>query len=69
MSQRVVKDIGNHIGKYIGKYVESDVNNFVGVWKDYLRVRVSVALDAPLKRRMKLKKSENDWCWVKFRYE
>lgn len=34
MSQRVVKDVGN----YIGEYIESDNNNFVGVWREYLRV-------------------------------
>lgn len=38
MSQRVVADIGN----YIGKFVESDANNFVGVWRDHFRVRVSI---------------------------
>ncbi|XP_074323213.1 uncharacterized protein LOC141660153 [Apium graveolens] len=51
MSQRVVQDIGN----YIGKSVESDNNNFVGVWREYLRVRVSIPLDKPLKRRTKLR--------------
>lgn len=65
MSQRVVKDVGN----YIGIFIESDVNNFVGVWREYLRVRVSVPLDVPLKRRMKLKKSAENWCWVNFKYE
>lgn len=65
MSQRVVKDIRN----YIGAFVESDGNNFVGVWRDYLRVRVSLNLDMPLKRRMKLKRSEEQWCWVEFKYE
>lgn len=58
MSQRVVKDIGN----YVGTFVESDTNNFVGVWREYLRVCVSISLDVPLKRRMKLKKSEATWC-------
>lgn len=65
MSQRVVKDIAN----YIGQFVESDASNFVGVWRDYLRVRVSLNLDVPLKRRMKLKKSDANWCWVNFMYE
>lgn len=65
MAQRVVQDIGN----YIGTYVKSDTNNFIGVWREYLRVRVSIQLDKPLKRRMKLKKSEEQWCWVNFRYE
>ncbi|XP_074350985.1 uncharacterized protein LOC141690199 [Apium graveolens] len=65
ISQRVVTDIGN----YIGSFIEGDVNNFVGVWREFLRVRVSIALDLPLKCRMKLMKSDNNWCWVKFRYE
>lgn len=65
MSQRVVTDIGN----YIGEFVESDANNFTGAWREYLRVRVTLALDKPLKRRMKLKKNDSNWCWVNFKYE
>lgn len=65
MAQRVVQDIGNHIGQF----VESDVNNFVGVWREYFRVRVSIPLNVPLKRRMRLRKSETEWCWVTFKYE
>ncbi|XP_074352931.1 uncharacterized protein LOC141692091 [Apium graveolens] len=65
MSQRVVTDIGN----YIGRFVESDTNNFVGVWRDYFRVRVSIPLDVPLKRRMRLRKNATEWCWVRFKYE
>lgn len=57
------------MGNYLGKYIESDQNNFVGVWRDYLHVRVSISLDVPLKRRMKLKKSAEQWCWVNFKYE
>lgn len=65
MSQRVAKDIGN----YIGVYIDRDPNNFVGVWREYLCIRVSLSLDTPIKRRMKLKKSEKDWSWVNFKYE
>lgn len=39
MSQRVVSDIGN----YIGKFIESDPNNFIGVWREFLGVGVSIA--------------------------
>lgn len=65
MSQRVVSDTGN----YIGEFIESDPNNFVGVWREFLRIRVTIPLDIPLKRRMKLKKSDSNWCWVNFKYE
>lgn len=54
----MVTDIGN----YIGKFVESDPNNFVGVWREYFRVRVTIPLNVPLKRRMKLKKNEMNLC-------
>ncbi|KAK1405189.1 hypothetical protein POM88_004794 [Heracleum sosnowskyi] len=57
MSQRVVTDIGN----YLGTYIDGDPNNFVGVWREFLRIRVSVPLDVPIKRRMKLRKSEKEW--------
>lgn len=56
MSQRVVKDVEN----YVGSFIESDPNNFVGVWREFLRVRVSIPLDIPVKRRMKLKKNDTD---------
>lgn len=65
MSLRVVKDVGN----FIGTFIESDNNNFTGVWREYLRVRVSISLDVPLKRRMKLKKNAELWSWVNFKYE
>lgn len=54
MSQRVVTDVGNYI---------------VGVWRVFLRVHVSIPIDKPPKRRMKLKKSEANRCWVDFKYE
>lgn len=34
-----------------------------------MRIRVSIPLDIPIKRRMKLRKSEKEWCWVNFKYE
>lgn len=45
MSQKVVVDVGN----YIRNFVESDSNNFVGVWRDYFRVKVTINLSKPLK--------------------
>lgn len=38
MSEKVVRAVGN----YIGEFLESDKNNFMGVWRDYLRVRVRI---------------------------
>lgn len=41
MSQKVVTNIGN----YVGRFIESDSNNFVGAWRDYLRIRVAIELN------------------------
>lgn len=57
------------IGNYICKFIESDPNNFVGVWREYRKIRVSIDLNIPIKKRMKLKRNETNWCWVKFKYE
>lgn len=57
MTERVCKDVGN----YIGEFLESDKNNFTGVWRDYLHIRVRMQIDKPLKRRMKIKKMGCEW--------
>ncbi|KAM6583995.1 hypothetical protein CsatB_010997 [Cannabis sativa] len=55
--------------KYIGTYVSSDPNNFQGVWRDYLRVRVKINVTEPLKRRMKFRSRNGDWFYAYFKYE
>uniref|UniRef100_A0A803QNA4 Uncharacterized protein n=1 Tax=Cannabis sativa TaxID=3483 RepID=A0A803QNA4_CANSA len=65
MFDSVVQRVAN----YIGTYVKSDPKNFNGVWRNYLRVRVSINVEKPLKRRMKLKKEDGDWLWTNFKYE
>uniref|UniRef100_A0A803NTB2 DUF4283 domain-containing protein n=1 Tax=Cannabis sativa TaxID=3483 RepID=A0A803NTB2_CANSA len=47
ISERVVRDLGN----YVGMFLKSDPNNFIGVWRDYLRVRVKLDITRPLKRK------------------
>lgn len=65
MSEKILKGIGN----YIGHHVNNCQNNFNGVWKEYLRIRVSINLNNPLRRRMKMKMNGEEWFWVNFRYE
>lgn len=61
----MVQDISNRIGTF----VESDANNFNGLWRDYMRVRVLIDVEAPLKRKMNLKGQGNQMCCVQFKYE
>ena len=65
MSERVAKEIKN----YIGTFQQSDENNFTGVWRSYLRIRVTLDVRKPLKRRMKIKKAGGSWIWINFQYE
>ena len=41
----------------------------MGVWCNYMCIRVSMDVRKPLKRRMKLKKAGGDWILVDFKYE
>lgn len=49
--------------------MESDPNNFIGVWRDYLRIRVRINIEQPPKRRMKIGKSTTSWFRTNFKYE
>lgn len=65
MSEKIISEVGNQVGKFI----RSCPSNFKGVWRDYMRVRVTMDLSKSLKRRMKLRKSGNEWFWITFKYE
>ncbi|KAL8158305.1 hypothetical protein AgCh_002851 [Apium graveolens] len=64
-SENVLKSVGN----YIGKFVKSDPNNFKTSWKSFLRIRVTLQVCKPLKRRMKIKREGGNWGWINFKYE
>uniref|UniRef100_A0A803PH86 Reverse transcriptase domain-containing protein n=1 Tax=Cannabis sativa TaxID=3483 RepID=A0A803PH86_CANSA len=55
-AERVVKEAS----KIICMFVEVDPKNRNGLWRDYLRVHVTVNIDVPLKRRMRMKKMGGD---------
>ena len=46
--------VGKEIGNFIGSYVEADANNFGGVWRNFMRIKVAIDVRKPLKRRMKI---------------
>ena len=53
------------IGDYVGTFLASDVNNFSGTWRNFLRVRVSIDIRNLLKRRMTIKKQGGNGCgWI-----
>lgn len=56
MSERILQSVRNSIGTF----VSSHPSNFNGVWRAYFRVRVALDVTVPLKRRMKIKQSNDD---------
>ncbi|KAK9103439.1 hypothetical protein Sjap_020693 [Stephania japonica] len=61
--------VGRQLGDFIGKFVEYDsVNNF-GRWKEYMRIKVAMPVQLPLKRGKMLKISADSSAKVSFKYE
>lgn len=61
--------VGKEIGKFLSTYIETDANNFSGSWRSYMRIRVRIDVNEPLKRRMHMKKPGGTWVWINFKYE
>lgn len=65
LSEKIVQSIGN----YVGVCIKTDPLNMNGGWKPYVRVRITMDISKPLKRRMKLKREGGNWNWINFKYE
>ncbi|KAL8145821.1 hypothetical protein AgCh_003824 [Apium graveolens] len=65
LTEKILKCIGNHVGKFI----KMDPENLNGGWKPYVRVRVGLNIEKPLKRRMKLKTEDVSVNLINFKYE
>lgn len=62
----MTENIAEQIGNSLGVFVQNDPNNFGGNWQSYLRIRVGIDINRPLRRRLKLKKKGGYWAWVTF---
>ncbi|WOG99650.1 hypothetical protein DCAR_0519004 [Daucus carota subsp. sativus] len=56
LSENILKNAGDSMGKFI----RVEPNTFDGVWKQYVRIRVVINVEKPLKRRMKIKREEDN---------
>ena len=65
MNSNVLQAIGNQLENF----VEICPKNLLGTWGNYMQVRVSLDLNHPMKRRLKIRKSAEDFFWVSFRYK
>lgn len=52
----ISENILKSVGASVGKFVRVDSNTFDGIWKPFVRIRVAINIDKPLKRRMKIRR-------------
>ncbi|XP_019153841.1 PREDICTED: uncharacterized protein LOC109150387 [Ipomoea nil] len=58
-----------HVGNFLGQFVRMDDRFQDAPWRAFYRILVAIPVAKPLKRRMKLIKSDKSTCWVTFKYE
>ncbi|PNY15691.1 hypothetical protein L195_g012392 [Trifolium pratense] len=65
----VVEPIGLLIGSHLGRYVKYDDYTNSGSWRLYMRVRVAIKVDEPLKQGLTFEKEDGGVVHVFFKYE
>lgn len=61
--------IGKLLGDFIGTFIEYDASNKSSLWRDYMRIKVSIDVTEPLKRWKKIKKADGSTFTAMFKYE
>lgn len=61
--------VGQHLGNYVGTFLEYDEHNNDGVWRSFMRLKVSVDVCVSLKKEKKIRKPGGELRTVKFKYE
>lgn len=65
ISENILKSVGD----YIGKFIKTEPASFDGGWKQFVRIRVTIDIQKPLRRRMKIKREGGSWSWLNFKFE
>ncbi|XP_074374460.1 uncharacterized protein LOC141714863 [Apium graveolens] len=52
LSENILRSVGD----LVGRYIRLDPKNFDGTWKSFVRIRVAVNVEKPLKRRLRIKR-------------
>jgi hypothetical protein len=61
--------IGKSIANFIGDFIEYDESNNWGPWRAYMRIKVAIDVNQPLKKEWKIRKEGGDWIMLQFKYE
>lgn len=61
--------VGKSLGNFIGTFLEYDESNKGAAWKPYIRIKVEVDVNVPLRRWKKIKLGTDTSSQVDFKYE
>ncbi|KAL8508230.1 hypothetical protein ACS0TY_018716 [Phlomoides rotata] len=61
--------VGRLLDNFVGKFIGYDKSNCVAVWRPYIRIRVEVDVNQPLKRWVKVRQPNGESFTVTFKYE
>lgn len=64
-----VDSVYRSIGDFIGTFIQSDPTDIATSGRNFLRIKVALYVQKPIKRRMKIRRSGGDWLWIHFKYE
>ena len=62
-------EVGRELGNSLGKFIESDRRTGHSDQAKFMRIRVDLQLDKPLRRRGKVANVNGEKFWVSFKYE
>lgn len=63
------ESVGKSLGNFIGTFLEYDMSNRGAAWKPFMRIRVELDVNLPLKRGKKIRSSNGASSTVIFKYE
>ena len=67
--ESMTEEVGKDLGSKLGKYIESDRRSWLSEQAKFLRIRVDIPIDKPLRRGGNIVNMEEDKHWVTFKYE
>lgn len=65
----MTKAVGKQLGDFFGQFVEYDSKNNSSIWREYMRLKISLDVRKPLKRKKKITRRNGSDFMVTCNYE
>ncbi|KAL8096581.1 hypothetical protein AgCh_037515 [Apium graveolens] len=65
----MTESVGKQLGNFFGKFISYDSSNDSSIWREYMRVRISLDVRCPLKRKKKISRKNKSEIMVTCKYE